>query len=223
MIFYSIHFNRPDFIKIQNECIKSIGGKLVVINNNRVNKKIKEICSETGIKYYETNLDNSGYNNPSISHGIALNYTRDIIDYSEDWCLLDHDFFPTKEIDFIGYNIISVPQIRNEVTYLWPGYMAGKKSISLSNIDFLPVYELGDTGVNTMKIVDENKEFIKYISMDPIVKDIPKGQTLQTFPTLMKAEDYGIHYLNGSSWMSASTQVMDKKNKDLLEILKIKI
>ena len=49
MIFYSIHFNRPDFIHIQNEYISKIGDKLVVINNS-CDPTISQICSELNIR-----------------------------------------------------------------------------------------------------------------------------------------------------------------------------
>ena len=43
MIYYSIHFNRPDFIRIQNDLAKKFNDKLVIINNGS-NKEIEDTC-----------------------------------------------------------------------------------------------------------------------------------------------------------------------------------
>ena len=219
MKFYSIHFNRPDFIEIQKNCVESIGGSLVVIDNSLSGTLIKNECSRLGVNYFAVpdRLDADG--SPSKSHGRALNHTRNVIDYSDDWCILDHDFFPTKKIEFDGYDIITIQEIRNNVTYFWPGYLAGKSKISLTEIDFLPDLQgYGDTGFGTRVLAENSVYKIKYISQRPI-DNIPEGSQIQTFPTLMEVGGYGIHYLNGSRWMSTHPDVINEKNEYLINIL----
>jgi hypothetical protein len=219
MKFYSVHFNRPDFIEIQKNCIETIGGSLIVIDNSLTGSSIKNECSRLDVTYIEVPDRLAADGSPSRSHGRALNYLKSSIDYTDDWCLLDHDFFPTKKIEFDNYDIIAIPEIRRNVTYLWPGYIAGKSVISLDGIDFLPDSQgYGDTGFGT-RVLAENTEYrIKYISQCPI-DDIPEDRQIQTFPTLMEVGGYGIHYLNGSSWMNTLPDIINEKNEYLINIL----
>lgn len=219
MIFYSVHFNRPDFISIQKKCIDRIGGRLVVIDNSNSGEGIKKECDKLGISYYRNYNGNAYLGNPSFSHGSALNFTRSIIDYSSDWCLIDHDFFPTQKIDFENFDIISIFQTRGDVKYLWPGFIAAKKHVNISDIDFFPVHGVGDTGVGTERIIKSNKYKIKGVHWKTIVQDIPKEVQVQKFPTLSIIDGIGIHYLNGSSWMSVEQDVVNQKNEDLIKII----
>jgi hypothetical protein len=204
---------------MQNQCIERIGGKLVVIDNSYHGNFIKDECNKLGVIYRESTARGISFGSPSSSHGAALNYAKEIIDYSSDWCLIDHDFFPTHKIDFEGFDIISIPQIREGVTYLWPGFIAARDYVNLRSIDFMPVHGVGDTGANTRIFFEEGKYKIKGVFERTIVEDIPKGVYLQMFPTLSIIDGIGIHYLNGSSWMSVETEVMIKKNNDLIEII----
>ncbi len=220
MKFYSVHFNRPDFIAIQKYCVESIGGILVVIDNNPTDSSIKSECTKLGVAYFGVPDRLGAEYALSRSHGRALNYTREIIDYSDDWCILDHDFFPIKKIEFEDYDILTIEEIRESVTYCWPGYIAGKSKISLAGIDFMPdVNGAGDTGFGTYKLIECNLYKMKYVSQKPI-DDIPVGHQIQTSPTVMEVGGYGIHYLNGSSWMNTPPGVIDKKNEYIINILK---
>ncbi len=214
MIFYSVHFNRPDFIPIQKECVEELsGGKLVVINNGP-SPGISEACQKHVVKYYDN------YNDPSInssrSHALALNYLRGIIDYSDDWCILDHDLFPLKKIEFTDFDILTPLQSRPPYgTYLWPGFMAGKKEISLNDIDFSPAPGM-DTGAGTSELI---KRGYKIRSVREEYLGQEKTGYKQNSPIIVKMEDYGIHYLNGSSWMHTEGSVIEEKNKALLDYI----
>ena len=219
MIFYSVHFNRPDFISIQKKCIDGIGGKLVVIDNSNFGDSIKKECNRLDVAYYSNPSRGNYAGNPSFSHGSALNFTRSLIDYSEDWCLIDHDFFPIKKIDFEDFDIVSIFQVRGEVTYLWPGFIAAKKHVVINEIDFFPVHGVGDTGVGTEVLVREKKYNIRGSRERTVVQNIPDGVYLQKFPTLNLIDDVGVHYLNGSSWMAVDREVIEKKNEDLIKMI----
>ena len=163
MIFYSIHFNRPDFIEIQKRCVERIGGKLVVIDNSYSGDLIRKECNRLGIACYDSHSRGVSFGSPSSSHGEALNYAKNVIDYSSDWCLIDHDFFPTHKIEFGEFDIISIPQIRENVTYLWPGFTAARHYVNIKGIDFMPVHGVGDTGANTRVFFESGEYKIKEV------------------------------------------------------------
>lgn len=211
MIFYSIHFNRPDFIEIQKKCVERLGGSLVVINNHS-NKQISDTCENLGVKFFD--YDPGINEGPSNSHGRALNYTRSIIDYSDDWCIMDHDFFPLKKILFGEFDIIGLLQIRDDVKYLWPGFIAGSKEVNINGIDFSPGGG-GDTGAGTAYLVKNYK--VKFLNKSYLGETTTPN--IQTSPILSDFDGFGIHYLNGSNWMHTSGDVSDNKKSKLLEII----
>jgi hypothetical protein len=214
MIFYSVHFNRPEFIGIQKRGIDEIGGTLVVINNSG-DSRISSECEKLGVKCYENPMmENSS---PSHSHGSALNFITEIIDYSQDWCTLDHDFFPLKEIKFKDYDILGLIH-GNEVVgnYLWPGFMAGEKRISLSGINFLPSPGK-DTGSGTSVLLNRGYR-VREVNEERIgFKDTESP--LQKQSGLIRFENFGIHYLNGSEWMMVDPQTREEKRNFLLETI----
>jgi len=131
---------------------------------------------------------------------------------------LDHDFFPLKKIEFEDFEILGLVQgdSRNG-NYLWPGFMAGEKSVSLKGINFLPS-GTRDTGAGTSELLNRGyriKEVLEeYLGFDP-----EKGY-IQTQPSVVKFGDFGIHYLNGSEWMGIKDEVRKAKEKFLLETIK---
>jgi hypothetical protein len=213
MIFYSVHFNRPDFIDIQKKCIDRIGGTLVIINNGN-NKSIEDECTRLGVKFYNYQTSNK---EPSISHGMALNYLKGIIDYSDDWSIIDHDLFPIKKIDLSGYEIAGLPQSRGDHNYFWPGFLCGKKDINLSDIDFMPA-NYCDSGAGTSLLMNVENRIMKFI-------ETHIGEPTTGFPqnsvVIANISDLAIHYLNGSSWMHTEGDILEEKNKKLLEFLKL--
>jgi hypothetical protein len=219
MIFYSVHFNRPDFIEIQKKCIDKIGGTLVVIKNS-IDSRIEEKCKEIGVSCYNSPNSNNLNSNSSVSHGDALNFITKIIDYSDDWCILDHDFFPLRTIEFEDFEILGyiAGGKLKENNYFWPGFLAGKKTISLNGINFLPTRGK-DTGAGTQELLNKNYR-IKIVPEEYIGFDEKRGN-LQTQSGIVKFGDFGIHYLNGSEWMRIDEEVKLEKNQRLLETLRI--
>jgi hypothetical protein len=216
MIFYSVHFNRPDFIEIQKKCIDEIGGTLVVIKNSN-DSRIDEECKKFGIPCYISSSALGGFNSPSISHGHALNFLSAIIDYSQDWCILDHDFFPLKKIEFEDFEILGLIHGDHNVgNYLWPGFMAGKKEIKLDGINFLPSPGR-DTGAGTSELLNRGYR-IKEVPEEYLGFN-PEGGYIQTQPSIVKFGDFGIHHLNGSEWMGVNEDVRIEKKRFLLETI----
>jgi len=221
MIFYSVHFNRPDFIPIQKECVENFAdGKLVILNNgpkrsiSEACKKNSVICHNIKVPYFK-----KIFLNPSKSHAYALNKLEGIIDYSDDWCIIDHDLFPLKKIEFINFDILSIIQSRPlRDNYLWPGFIAGEKSISLKEIDFSPSPGM-DTGAGTSELLKKGYK-IKSLREDYIVNE--NKNNLQQSSILVNLEDYAIHYLNGSNWMTTDENIIEKKNEMLLNFLENK-
>lgn len=214
MIFYSVHFNRPEFIEIQKRCIDEIGGILVVVDNSG-DPRISSECEKLRVDCHSNlRMENSS---PSRSHGSALNFITEIIDYSQDWCTLDHDFFPLKEIKFEDYDILGLVHGDEKVgNYLWPGFMAGKKSIHLSGINFSPSPGR-DTGSGTSVLLERGYK-IRGVAEERIgFKD--NESPVQKQAGLIKFENFGIHYLNGSEWMSVDPQVREEKRNFLLETI----
>jgi len=215
MIFYSVHFNRPDFIEIQKKCIDFIGGKLVIIKNS-LDSRISDKCQRLGIKVYEPEI--AGSQSPSVSHGKALNFLTTIIDHEKDWCIINHDFFPVKKIDFIDYEILGLLQEREGVnSYLWPGFMAGKNYIRLDKINFLPS-DNKDTGAGTSSLLLSSYK-IKTVSEEYLGLDNKDTSPLQTQKVIIKFGDFGLHYLNGSGWMKTEEKIEQEKNKFLLDTI----
>lgn len=213
MKYYSVHYNRPDFIKIQKQFID---GELIVINNH-CSYEIEETCKELNIKYF--NLKNPY--SLSMSHGYALNFLKTIIDYSDDYCIIDHDLFPYKPINFEKYDIIGCKSNNNpNIPYLWPGFLAIKKEIKLDNINFYPgLIHNGDTGCDTHNLIKKiGIEKIHFCKEEYL--GIKTNEYFQTSPILSKFDDYCIHYLNGSNWMKTNTNVINEKNCFLLTLLK---
>ena len=216
MIFYSIHFNRPDFIEIQKKCVESIDGELVIVKNSD-DLNIVEECERLGVKMYDTGIVVK--ESPSYSHGKALNYLSKIIDYKKDWCILDHDFFPLKKIDFIGYDILGLIQKSDsKESYIWPGFIAGKNYVRLDGIDFLPTPNK-DTGAGTSILVNSQYR-MKRLSEKYVGIDQTKNSPIQTQKVIVEFDDFGIHYLNGSGWLETEEKTILEKNNLLLDTIR---
>ena len=202
MKYYSIHYNMPEFLSIQKECLKN---KELIIINNHCNKLIREECNRLELKVYDLPNQNT---DPSHSHGYALNFLKNIIDYTDDYCILDHDLFIIKELDFKDNEIISHKSTGpTGINHLWAGFMAFKKEVDIKDIDFLPVAGLGDTAVMTSKLLNTHKiHFMKETYIGSL-----NTNYVQTSAMISRFDDLAFHYLNGSDWMN--TVEINKKNK----------
>lgn len=212
MKYYSIHFNRPDFIGIQKKYIKDAD---LIILNNHSNLDIENECKKNNLKCI--NFDHNMRISPSHSHGYGLNYLKNIIDYEDDYCIIDHDFFPFKNPVFNDYDFISIRNHTSEnILHMWPGLIAGRRGTSLKEVNFMPgVLPGGDTGCDTANLLEKNK--VKFIDWTPI--GLKNSYYLQLSPCLTLAKEFGVHYLNGSNWMPADKNVIAQKNDLLISVL----
>jgi len=215
--YYSIHFNRPDFVKIQFELSKLVGYELVIVNNGN-NIEIQNICKELNIQHIKT--DNESSKGPSYSHGNSINQLMSKINFKENWAIIDHDMFIIKQIDFKNFDIISWEQKNvKDNSYLWPGFMICRSGIDLSDINFLPGTDIpGDTGSGTNKIL--NKYNINWANTSISWEELSKGNyqkrdTIVDF--IVNNEIVAHHYLNGSNWINNDKNNL--KNKKIYKIL----
>jgi hypothetical protein len=214
MKIYSVHFNRPDFIEIQKKCLDKIEGYKLVVINNQANPEIESKCKELGVEYHNhTHPVGLG---SSMSHGSALNFLRGIIDQSDDWCITDHDIFICKNIDLSDSDLISIQQINNGKSYLWPGFIAGRRGIPVSHINFSP-HSGFDTGGGTHILVDAGYK-VKWVQ-EEYLGEATTG-FLQNSKVIIKISDLAVHYLNGSCWMPTSQTTLEEKNQFLFETIK---
>lgn len=214
MNFYSVHFNRPDFIEIQKKCLDKFEGYKLIVINNQSNPEIELKCIELGIEYYNHNHPNEL--SSSMSHGSALNFLKGIIDPSQDWCIIDHDIFICGKIDLTDFDIVSISQIKEGKSYLWPGFIAGKCGISILDIDFSPSNGF-DTGCGTCYLVESGYK-INYLSEKYLGEKTT--EFLQNSNVIINISDLAIHYLNGSCWMPTSEKTLSGKNTFLFETLR---
>lgn len=208
MIFYTVAFNKPEFIDIQK---KYLPGKLVVVNNGK-NSLIKSKCESLDIPCHEIENHESS---PSKSHGNALNFLKNIIDYTEDYCILDHDFVVYKKINFFQNDIVTSKCVNGNVIHMWPGFIAAKNYVNIREIDFLPNHN-GDTGVNTQQLFSKysilftNNEYLEKYNLP----GLPQQRII-----VEKFSDFGIHFLNGSLWLPDINNVYLEKIKYFDDII----
>lgn len=215
MIFYAVHFNRPDFVEIQQQSIERFKGNRLVVVDNGTDGAIQQKCKELGVECYTT-PSSAVYGDPSISHAHGLNYLKTLIDYTDDWCILDHDVFICKIPDLEKYSLIAIKQVREGYpAYLFPGFLAGSRVVTLDDVDFLP--QIGrDTGALTSILIEKGYN-IRYITEEYLGDRTT--DYLQTSPVLVKFEELAIHYLNGSNWMVADLSIITEKNRYLVDYL----
>lgn len=214
MKVYSVHFNRPDFIEIQKKCLDKIEGYELVVINNQANPAIESKCNELNVKFY--NHTHAAGMGSSMSHGSALNFLRGIIDQNDDWCITDHDVFICKSIDLSDVDLISIQQIKDGRSYLWPGFIVGRKGIPVSHIDFSP-NSVFDTGGGTHVLVDAGYR-VKWVQEEYLGE--PTTGFLQNSKVIIKISDLAVHYLNGSCWMPTSQNTIEEKNQFLFDTIK---
>ena len=186
----------------------------MVVINNQANPAIESKCNELGVKFY--NHTHAAGMGSSMSHGSALNFLRGIIDQNDDWCITDHDVFICKNIDLSDLDLISIQQIKDGKSYLWPGFIVGRKGIPVSHIDFSPNSTF-DTGGGTHVLVDAGYR-VKWVQEEYLGE--PTTGFLQNSKVIIKISDLAVHYLNGSCWMPTSQNTIEEKNKFLFDTIK---
>ena len=215
MTLYAIHFNRPDFIRIQFDLAVKNGYKFIVVNNGG-NENIKKVCLELGIERIDT-VNNA---NGSVSHGSAINQILGKIDYNEDYGIIDHDLFIHEKLYFNGFDIIGRPLTNgNFVPYLWAGLMIFRAGIDIRKIDFLPYPSIrGDTGCMTYDFIKSKN--VKWCDVEYVgessVCDFQNKLIFEKYS--VDGSQFALHYVNGSNWTKKCK--MEEKNNLLKEMLK---
>ena len=152
----SIAFNSPLAIELQikqlKKHFKGISYSYYVADNSTdavEREKIEHICKEHNVGYFRIpkNKELDRKRNGSYSHGAALNwaYYRFLKPRNAKYFgVLDHDIFPTKDLDFkekIAFNCY-YGRLRIDASgfyYLWPGISFWESSaISELKVNFLP-------------------------------------------------------------------------------------
>lgn len=212
MKVYSIHFNKPDFVSIQNQFCKKIGYHLVVVNNGE-NKEIHNACIQEGVE--EIHTKNIGIN--SFSHANSINQLFEIISDSEDCGIIDHDLFLLKPLDFKNNNIIALKQSRGSFSYFWPGFLFWKKEVLMKKINFSP-NSIGDTGANTNLILKDLNSKINFVKEKHIF-DSMQSNSIQSdgySELYLNDELVAIHAMNGSHWHSGFSETKTEKLNNII-------
>lgn len=198
MKIYSIHFNRPDYVKIQYDLSLKLGYQLIVVNNG-CHQGIHDACTKNNID--EISVKNIGHN--SHSHGNAINQLFKICPEPEDCGIIDHDIFLLEKIQFSNRDIIALNQSRGLFNYFWPGFLFWKKHVPMKNINFTP-NGIGDTGANTNSIYSKNEYKISKIKENLLFVDQSNKikQSNGYSELYQKNRLLAIHAINASTWHS---------------------
>mgnify|MGYP003333785699 CR=1 FL=1 len=214
--YYSIHYNRPDFVEIQYKLSQILDYKLFIVNNGE-NKLIKKKCRDLRINNY---IETKNVGTLSHSHGNAINEILPLIDMSQPYGFIDHDVFILSKIYMINNDILSWKQ-ENVINqhYLWPGLLICKENTNLLGVNFLPGIGInGDTGCDTYRIIKNYKVKWLETSIDNTAymnKNIQHTNEIMRFDIRNTIVAY--HYINGSNWAKSSTN--STKNNILLTLL----
>jgi hypothetical protein len=111
---------------------------------------------------------------------------------------------------------MSLESIKDGKSYLWPGFIVGRKGIPVSHIDFSPNSTF-DTGGGTHVLIDAGYR-VKWVQEEYLGE--PTTGFLQNSKVIIKISDLAVHYLNGSCWMPTSQNTIEEKNKFLFDTIK---
>lgn len=177
--------------------------------------KITEICKQFDVSYIR--LPKNPYNeiNPSLSHGLALNwiYRNYVCSRKANFFgFIDHDIFPVYPTTIINSlrssNVYGLVQERGQMWYLWPGFCFFKYDfIKNRKVDFMPIRGNDTGGGNWRSIYSSiNKEII------PMVKHEYRKLRDGEDPQEDWVEYIGdwLHTFNASKWKKV------KEGKDTL-------
>ncbi len=218
MKIYLVHYNKPEYIKIQKNTIDNhvkFDYEIIVVDNS-INMNIKnEICNisnELGIRYIYCH--NKIPTAESISHQNSFKYILNDIQEGNDVMILDHDIFLINDLKseyFSDYEMTFHNQTRGHVSYPWPGLMIFNNIRHINDISFYSgVFEgcACDTGGEMYKYINKHKPTIKYIGKTDELTDT--SQTIQIYDNIF------IHLVSGSNWNH------DYNLKDKIEYIKNK-
>ena len=221
---YSVHFNRPDFIKIQMDSFKKFiknDFNFLIINNSG-EKSIEDTCKNLNIDCINLNNDNLG---PSVSHSLGLKELGNYIKNDGNiHVILDHDMFIIEDIDFFSYmdnkSIMFIGQTKEDLVYMWPGLIIidsnlcpNLNTLNLSSGVFNDIY--CDSGGGSYKYLLDNPDLnIK----NPVEKaEYSDIDDLNTF--FFVYDNKFLHYFRGSNWIHMDENKLSDKDLRLKKII----
>lgn len=200
----SIVFNTDRFIKKQWELYRKFTDAHFIIVDNSTDEAISErlykFAKENHIRYIRTIFEERDF---SRSHGLACN--RAYFHLHKEYELIffsDHDLFlvqPFNISELMKDKVIAgVPQIKNDITYLWAGLVIiNNRLIDRNALDFMPSQnEQLDTGGELSKI-------FRHLPKDKyhLFAERPQEEKTNIFIDVEENENpLFIHLRNGSDW-----------------------
>lgn len=219
----TVAFNNDKIIEVQAKLLqKNLADNYFYTvadqsTNPEMQNKIAGFCHRKKIAYIRLPQVKFFKANPSLSHGLALNwiYRRYIKPRNARYFgFLDHDIFPIKTTSLVRHLknavVYGLPQLRGDKWYLWGGFSFFNKSkLPTLDLDFLPWRAL-DTGGANWKIIyslmDINKlEKLphKYVELGRPetnnISDQKVSELLQSDRLLESIGDW-LHVFNASGW-----------------------
>ncbi len=198
---YSIHYNKPEFIRLQKNSIDrylKIQNDFIILDNSTdpsIKNEIRKITNELNLSYID--CGNQILSNDSISHQNALSKLVDIINDGDTFMMIDHDVFLISDMveDFYnGYDMVFLNQTRGNINYPSTVLIIFNKIKNKSQISFSSGNINGDqcdTGGCLYHYIKDNDPKIRHISEDHI----------ENGPMLMSIlENTFVHLISGSDW-----------------------
>lgn len=188
--------------------------------------KIREFCEKNKIPYIKLKKSLTLKKMISENHAIALNYIYRYylkMRHAKYIGFLDHDIFPIEDYNVTDIldkqNIYGYMIIRDEISYVWPGFCFFKFDyIFDKKVDFLPDWlHHGDTGASNYKTV--YKEFLEkndLIFANHERRKILDGNDPQN-DMYSIIDDKWIHMLNGGNWKN--TKDFMQKQEEVFNLL----
>lgn len=199
---YSIHFNKPQYIKAQLNSFKLFFKKdfsFTVINNSpdeSMKEQIEKEAKALGVEHVDTNnIRTSDY---TRSHINALNNFVLNLKEGDDVILIDHDIFlidTFNDNEYNQYDLAFLPQARGKTNYPWPGLMI------FNNIKYKNDMNL-DCGVVNNDVCDSGGKFYYYLQKykDLKIKYITERRENEGENFVEILDDVFLHLKSGSGW-----------------------
>jgi len=201
MKIYSIHYNKPEYIKMQKDSFDrhiKFSYEFIIVNNAtdiNIKNEITNFTKELGLR--EINCNNPVDSEGSISHLNSFQYILDDVVEGDVIMIMDHDVFLINDfnIDYYSeYDMVFLPQIRENIEYPWPGLIIFNKLKNKNDISFNcgQIEGVGcDTGGDLYYYIKNN---------NPIIKRINEHHFNDDKTRMANLDDLFIHLISGSNW-----------------------
>lgn len=234
---YSIHYNKPEYIKLQLDSFKKfidIDFDFYVIDNSvdvNIRKKIKSECDQNNVHYLFTN--NKTPHGPMTygwSHIFGMDFFKNRLlnSNSKYVFLVEHDIFfssPYSNISSLVENnaICGVSQNREHIVYLHPGILLFNKELA-NELDTLDLR--GDVRENDGRLnidldgvsVDTGGQTYKYIKKNEgKVSFIDKY--VNAYLEEPKENHVFYHMVRGSNWNNTEDNINGLKLEKIKKII----